>query len=123
MQRNFDYIERKDSLIERQMMNLEDKPTYYVDFDQFFERLLCFQIVLFKKAQEIMITMSKGKYKVNDQNGFIGLGSRNNGIKVPIEVKSQHPSSKNGIGFVYSRNKYYPNRKRENINWINSSMV
>jgi hypothetical protein len=121
MEKNFAYIQAKDALYERQAMNVEDKPINQIDFEPLFESMLVVNVEPFKKSQQIMIAMSKGKYKVRDEEGgFIGLGFANSGIKVPIQLKSQHPASKKGIGFIYLRYKIYPNRRRESIKWVKS---
>ena len=119
MEKNFAYIQSKDSLYEREAMNAEDKPVHQIDFDPLFESMIVQKVEPYKKAQQIMISMSNGKYKVRDENGeFLGLGFANCGIKVPIQLKSQHPSSKNGIGFIYSRYKIYPNIRFKFIKWV-----
>jgi hypothetical protein len=119
MEKNIAYIQAKDILLERNSMNSEDKPIYQIDFDLAFESILVDKVEPFKKAQQIMVAMSNGKYKVRDEEGgFIGLGFANSGIKVPIQLTSQHPANKNGVGFIYSKYKIYPNRRREFIRWV-----
>jgi hypothetical protein len=118
MQANFDYIEEKDRIYEIAMMNAEDKNENQIDCLDFINKFRCLKTDPFKKARTMMIKMSQGKYKFIDENKYIGLGILNQGIREPIVLKSQHPSSKNGIGFIYSRYKYYPNRRREFIKWV-----
>ena len=118
MQANFDYIEGKDRRYEIAMMNAEDKNENQIDCLGFINKFRCVKTDPFKKARTMMIKMSQGKYKFIDENKYIGLGILNQGIREPIVLKSQHPSSKNGIGFIYSRYKYYINRRREFIKWI-----
>jgi hypothetical protein len=112
MQRNFDYITKKDLIIEHNGMNAEDKPEY----SNYIEPHVTVPPPPFQKGSQILQFHSSSP--VFDNDGFIGLGKRNQGIRLPLEAKAYSQKYKIGIGFIYVKGERYPNRRRHFIQWM-----
>ena len=111
LQKNFDYLERLDREREQCEMNAEDKPTEWTSVK------VEIRVIPIDNSMRIFMTLSRGK-SVTDERGLLGLGARQQGIREPIRLKTQ--TRKNGLGFVFSRFRRYPNRKYAPIQWVSS---
>jgi len=109
LQKNFDYLEKMDREREQSEMNAEDKPTEWTSVS------VQIHVVPMENSMKIFISMARGK-PIADEQGLLGLGARQTGIRKPIVLKTQ--TRKNGLGFVYNRYRRYPNRRYSDIHWV-----
>ena len=101
-----EYVQAKDERGENAMMNAEDKEDhlYRTLTDEEPGDNHTFQ--WFQKPLELMVRMSKGKYKGGgvgrgrDHQGlFMGLGVNNTGIREPVSLKERLNTDRKGVGF------------------------
>lgn len=111
LQKNFDYLEKLDREREQTEMNAEDKPSEWTSVR------VEMRATPIDNSMRIFIIMSRGK-PVTDERGLIGLGANQQGIREPIRLKTQ--TRRNGLGFVFSRFRRYPNRKYVQIQWVSN---
>ena len=103
-----EYVQAKDERQENAMMNREDKADFLLLRDEepvdSGNRGSSTNFKWFQKPLELMVRISKGKYRCSGGGGgdgvsFMGLGVNNTGIREPVALKERLNTDRKGVGF------------------------